>query len=50
MNQPMPTVEVTGEDEPNILIDEIKEAVHAMKKCRASGCDGIEAELWQALG
>ena len=41
---------MTGEDEPNILFDEIKEVVNAMKKFKAPGCNSIEAELWQALG
>ena len=35
---------------PNNLIDEGKKVVNAMKKRKASGWDGIEAELWQALG
>ena len=46
----MPTVEVTGEDEPNILLDEVREAVNAMKKRKALGYDGIKAKLWKALG
>ncbi len=47
---PVPTIEVTGEDEPEILLDEVREAVKALRKRKAPGCDGIEAEVWQALG
>ena len=49
MNQLVPMVEVTDEDESNILHDEVGEAMNEMKKCKAPGCDCIEAELWQAL-
>ena len=41
---------MTGEDVPNILLDEVREVVNAMKKRKAPGCDGVEAELWQTLG
>ena len=46
----MHTVEVTGEDETNVLLHEVKEVVNAMKNRKAPGCDDINAELWQALG
>ena len=45
----MPMVEVTGENEPNILLDEVREAGNAMKKFKTPGGDGIEAELWLVL-
>ena len=41
---------MNGEDEPNILLDEVREVVNAMKKRKAPDCHVIEAELWQALG
>ena len=50
LNQPMPMVEVTGADEPNTLLDEIRETVNAIKKFKAPDCGAIEAELWQAVG
>ena len=31
------------------FVDEVREMVNVTKKCKAPGCDGIEAELWQAL-
>ena len=46
----MPTVKVTGEDEPIILLDQVREVGSAMMKRKAPGCDGIKAELRQALG
>ena len=50
VNQPVPTVEVTGDHEPNILLDEVRETVNVIKKREAPCCNGIEAELWQAVG
>ena len=41
INQLVPTVEVTGEDELNIQLDEVRETVDAMKKRKAFGCDDI---------
>ena len=43
------TIEVTGEDESDILLDEVREAVKVLRKCKAPGCDDI-GEVWQALG
>ena len=40
---------MTGEDEPNILLHEVREVVNVMKKRKAPDCNDIEAELWQAL-
>ena len=45
----MSAVEVIGEDEPNILLEEVKEAMNAMKKRKVPDCDGNETELWPAL-
>ncbi len=45
-NELVPAVELTGEEESNILLDEVRDA-NAMKKCKAPGCECIEAELWQ---
>ena len=46
-------VQVTGEDEPNILLDEVREMVNSMKKhktpakvLQALGENGIKA-VWQ---
>ena len=50
INQLVPAVEVSAKDKPNILLDKIREVVYAMREHTALGCDGIEAELWQALG
>ena len=50
VNQLIPTFEMTDEDEPNILFDEVSEALNATRKRKALDCDGIEPELWQALG
>ena len=49
VNQVVPMVEVTGENDPNILLDEVKVAGNAMRKFKTPGCDGIEAELWVVL-
>ena len=49
MNQSVTMVEVTGEDEPNIPLDEVGEMMSAIKKRKAHGYDGIWAKLWQAL-
>lgn len=35
---------MTGEDEPDILLDEVREAMNEMKKRKAPGCNVIEAE------
>ena len=40
----VPIIEVTGEDKLDILLDEVREAVKALRKRKASGCDGIEGE------
>ena len=50
MNQLVSMVKVRGEVEPNILLDEVREVMNAMKKLKARSCDVIKAELWQALG
>ena len=47
INQPVSTFEVIDDDEPSIILDEVREVVNGMKKCKAPGCDSIEAELWQ---
>ena len=50
VNQLVPTFEMTSEDEPDILLDEVREVVNVMKKRKVPGCDGIEVELRQVLG
>ena len=34
----------------NLLVDEVREAIKTMKKRKTPGSDGIEGEIWQALG
>lgn len=47
----IPTVTVTEEEqEPDILIDEVRAAIDAMKNGKAPGHNDIEAELLKALG
>ena len=38
----VPIIAVTGEDEPDILLDEVREAAKALRKRKAPGCDDIE--------
>ena len=45
-----PTIEVTGEDEPDILLDEVRKVLKALRKRKTRGCNGIEGEVCQALG
>ena len=40
---------MTAEDELNILLDEAREVVNAMKKRKEPCCNTTEAKLWQAL-
>ena len=42
----VPTIEVTGEEQPDILLDEVREAVKALRKRKVPGCNGIEGEVW----
>ena len=46
INELIATVEVIVKDERSTLLDEVREMVNTMKKCKALSCDGIEA--WQA--
>lgn len=49
-NDSVPILEVTDEDDPDILLDEVRQAVKALRKRKAPDCDDTEAELWQAMG
>ena len=42
-------VKVTGEDVPNIPFHNVGKVVIVLKKHKAPGCDGTEAELCQCL-
>ena len=46
----VPSIEVTCEDEPDISLDEVREAAKTLRKRKAPGCDCTEGEVWQALG
>ena len=50
VNQLVPTIEVTGKDEPSIYFNEVREEMNGIRKRKVCGCDSIEPELWQALG
>ena len=41
---------MADEEELHIMIDKVKEAIKVMKKRKALGSDGIEAEMRQAFG
>ena len=42
----VPAIEVTGEEEPPIMIDKVREVIKAMKEWKASGSISIEKEMW----
>ena len=44
-----PAIEMTSEEEPPIMIDELGRTIKAMKKQNAPGSDCTEAETWQIV-
>jgi len=38
------------EEEPEPLMEEIRDAVKKLKNRKLPGCDGVPAELWKAAG
>ena len=49
INQPVLMVEVTVKNEPNILLDKVREAVNVMKEPKTHRFNGIEAECGKLL-
>ncbi|CAG7733625.1 unnamed protein product, partial [Allacma fusca] len=49
-NNEVPGIEVDSVEEPEILLDEVRDAIKALRKYKAPGCDGIEAEILQSMG
>lgn len=46
----VPTFEVTDGEEPETLLDELREPMNVMWRDKASSCGGTEVDLWQAFG